>query len=425
MRSLPPHTMKFLHAADIHLDSPIKNLSLSEPEAISRIRRATREAFARLVDLALSERVSLLLLAGDLYDHDAPNMQIALFLRGQLRRLADAGIPVVIVRGNHDAENRITPLLDLPENTRVLSSRHPETVVFDEIGVSVTGQSFVEGPVTDNLARGYPPPRSGTFNIALLHTSLGGSPDHDSYAPCSLSDLASRGYDYWALGHIHKGEILSRDPYVVYPGNLQGRHARETGPKGAVLVETEGGRVLSCRMVPLDGIRWHQLPVSLDGAASLSEAGDRLRAALREAVSLSEDRPAVVRVLLSGRTPLASGPLSSAGARRQIVLEASGEIGGGELWVEKVVGSLVPEEGARREAGGGSTGDEFFSVLSEVLEDRKALEEILAPEIEALRARLPDPLQERLSPSAPDSLFPDLAEILPDLREMLSRKELS
>lgn len=416
--------MKFLHAADIHLDSPIKNLSLSEPEALFRIRRATREAFERLVDLALTERVSLLLLAGDLYDHDAPNMQIALFLRGQLRRLADASIPVVIVRGNHDAENRITPLLDLPENTRVLSARTPETVRFDEIGVSVTGQSFVEGPVTDNLARGYPTPPPGTFNIALLHTSLAGSPDHDSYAPCSLSDLTSRGYDYWALGHIHKGEILSRDPYVVYPGNLQGRHARETGPKGAVLVETEGSRVHSCRSVPLDGIRWHQLPVSLDGAATLSEAGDRLRSALREVVRLSEDRPAVVRVLLSGRTSLASGPLASAGARRQIVLEAAGEVGGGELWVEKVAGSLLSDEGERgKGAGGKSSGDEFFSVLSEVLEDTKTLEEILAPEVEALRARLPDPLHARLSPASPDSLFPDLAEILPDLREILSRKE--
>lgn len=420
--------MKFLHAADIHLDSPMKNLSLSEPEAILRIRRATRDAFARLVDLAISERVSLLLLAGDLYDHDTPNMQIALFLRAQLRRLADFGIPVVIVRGNHDAGNRITPLLDLPDNTRVLSSRSPETVLFEEAGLSVTGQSFVEGPVTDNLARGYPPPRPGTFNIALLHTSLAGSPDHDSYAPCSLSDLVDRGYDYWALGHIHKGAILSRDPYVVYPGNLQGRHARETGPKGAVLVETEGSHVLSCRTIPLDMIRWHQVPVTLEGVESLSEAGDRLRTALREAVRLSEDRPTVVRVLLSGRTPLASGALASSGARRQIVLEAAGELGSAELWVEKVGGTLASlgqdgEAGRAGERLGGGAGDEFFSVLSEILEDEKALGDILAPEIEALRARLPDPLHGRLSPSAPDSLFPDLGEILPDLREILSRKE--
>ena len=143
---------------------------------------------------------------------------------------------------------------------------------------------------------------------------------------------------------------------------------------------------------------------------------------------LSEDRPTIVRVLLSGRTSLASGALASSGARRQIVLEAAGEIGSAELWVEKVGGNLAtwePEAGAERsgERWGGTAGDEFFSVLSEVLEDERALGEILAPEIEALRARLPDPLHGRLTPAAPDSLFPDLGEILPDLREILSRKE--
>ena len=414
--------MKFLHAADIHLDSPLRNLALSNTEATDRIRRASRDAFTRLVDLALSEGVSLLVLAGDLYDHDTPNMQIALFLRRELSRLAEAGISVAVVLGNHDAGNRMTTLLSLPENTRIFSSRAPETLILEECGVAVTGQSLRDGPVNDNLARDFPAPRKGYFNIALLHTSLGGSPDHDVYAPCSLADLSARAYDYWALGHIHKGEIVSRDPYVVYPGNLQGRHARETGPKGAVLVEVRDGKVVSCDLVPLDVVRWHQLEVDLGGAETLREAGDRIRGVLSETLRQSGERPAVVRVILSGSTPLASGPLRGSGAQRDLVAETAGEILSGEIWVEKVVGRLVPppeEESAEK----GETGEEFFSIVSELMADERALGEVIASDLEELRGRLPESLRLRLDPGAPETLFPDLGDLFSSLRTLLSREE--
>ena len=416
--------MKFLHAADIHLDSPLRNLALSDPEAIARIRRASREAFSRLVELALSERVSLLLLAGDLYDHDTPNMQIALFLRRELSRLADAGISVALVLGNHDAGNRMTSLLDLPENTRIFSSRAPETLLLEECGVAVTGQSLRDGPVNDNLARDFPAPRKGYFNIALLHTSLGGSPDHDVYAPCSLSDLASRAYDYWALGHIHKGEIVSRDPYVVYPGNLQGRHARETGPKGAVLVEVLDGKVVSCDLVPLDVVRWHQVAVDLGGADTLREAGDRVRSVLAETLRQSGERPAVVRVTLSGCSRLALGPLGSSGALRDLVAEAAGDLLAGELWIEKIVGRIVPPP-EEEPAKGGEGGEEFLSIISELMGDDKALEELLAADLEELRGRLPESLRPRLDPGAPETLFPERGELFAGLRRLLSREETS
>ncbi|MGC8530014.1 MAG: metallophosphoesterase family protein [Leptospirillia bacterium] len=416
--------MKFLHAADIHLDSPLRNLALSDPEAIARIRRASREAFSQLVDLALSERVSFLLLAGDLYDHDTPNMQIALFLRRELSRLADAGISVALVLGNHDAGNRMTSLLDLPGNTRIFSSRAPETLLLKECGVAVTGQSLRDGPVNDNLAREFPSPRKGYFNIALLHTSLGGSPDHDVYAPCTLADLAARDYDYWALGHIHKGEIVSRDPYVVYPGNLQGRHARETGPKGAVLVEVRDGKVVSCDLVPLDVVRWHRVDVDLDGSESLREAGDRVRSRLAETLRQSGERPAVVRVTLFGQTALASGPLESSRALRDLVDEAAGELLSGEIWIEKVVGRILPPPGEdpAKERGGG---EEFFSIVAELMGDETALETLVAADLEELRGRLPESLRSRLSPGAPETLFPDRGEIFAALRTLLSREETS
>src|SRR5215468_6916931 len=177
--------MKFVHAADLHLDSPLLKLSRQEPRQVERMQRATREAFTRLIDLCIAQEAAFLVIAGDLYDHDCPNMQIAVFLRKELRRLEQKGIRVVIIKGNHDADNRITSALALPANTRILGERKPETIAFDDLAVRVAvhGQSFKPGPIAENLAASYPPALRGYYNIGLLHTSLAGTTDHDAYAP--------------------------------------------------------------------------------------------------------------------------------------------------------------------------------------------------------------------------------------------------
>src|SRR5262249_7962456 len=145
--------MKFVHAADLHLDSPLLALSRQDARQLERMRRAGREAFERLVDLCIDQAVALLLIAGDLYDHDCPNMQIAVFLRKELRRLEQKGIRVVIIKGNHDADNKITSALALPANTSILSEQRPQTITFDDlpVRVAVHGQSFKPGPVVENL----------------------------------------------------------------------------------------------------------------------------------------------------------------------------------------------------------------------------------------------------------------------------------
>src|SRR5262249_54730385 len=157
----------------------------------------------------------------------------------------------------------------LPDNTRMLREDRAETVVFADLPqpTAIHGQSFRAGPVPENLAAAYPPPVKGALNIGLLHTSLGGHAEPAAYAPCSEGDLRTRGYGYWALGHIHKGAVLARDPWIVYAGNIQGRHARETGPKGCVLVETEDDRVRAAEFVALDSVRWLEQRIDLGGAA--------------------------------------------------------------------------------------------------------------------------------------------------------------
>lgn len=388
--------MKFVHAADLHLDSPLRELSRQEPRQFERMRRATREAFERMIDLCIEQEVAFLVLAGDLYDHDCPNMQIAVFLRSQLRRLEQRGIRVVVIKGNHDADNRITSALALPANTRILGEQQPETIMFDDlpVRVAVHGQSFRPGPIPENLAASYPAPLRGCYNIGLLHTSLAGTTDHDAYAPCTLEELTSRGYDYWALGHIHKRAVLSREPYVIFPGNLQGRHARETGPKGCFLVEIdEAGRTASAQFIPLDVVRWHRAEVDLKGRNIEAELVEGIREALTRAHRDGDGRPGAVRVVLSGRTPLYGHIESRPHRLRQTTLELADEIAGDDMWIEKIVNSTaVP--GERVDAISVDETHDLVRIMQEIAGNTELIGALLANELEPLRTKLPGELKE-------------------------------
>ncbi|MHB1285839.1 MAG: metallophosphoesterase family protein [Leptospirales bacterium] len=383
-----------MHAADIHLDSPLRELSFEEGSQIDRLRRATRDAFERLVDFCIDQEAAFLILAGDLYDHDYPNMQVAVFFRKQLSRLYDKGIRVIIKKGNHDADNKITSALDLPSNTRVLSERHPETILFEDfpIKVAVHGQSFSPGPVTANLALSYPSPVPGYFNIGILHTSLAGSPDHDVYSPCKLEDLTTKGYDYWALGHVHKASVLSRNPWIVYPGNLQGRHSRETGPKGCVLVTVENDQVLHVESIPLDVIRWSQVRIDLAGGSSEIELMDKIRLELSKLLRESDGRPCAFRVNLIGSTLLHDTIENRPLRLRQGVLELAGEVGGDDLWLEKIKDYTTAVK-TEHESDQGEAAGELLRIMRELLDEDEGVLAFLKTEIEPLRGKLPEDLK--------------------------------
>lgn len=262
-------SFRFFHTADIHLDSPLRGLAGQEGNAVARVRTATREALDMLVGLAIEEKVDFLIIAGDLYDGDWRDYKTGLFFATQMGRLNREGIPVYLLHGNHDAESQITRRLDLPGNVHVFGTRKPETFALDELKVALHGHSFRQRDITDNLVPNYPAPVSGTFNIGVLHTGLGGIGGHENYAPCAIEDLTNKGYDYWALGHVHQAGVLREKPHVVFPGNLQGRHARETGAKGASLVTVEDGDIVELTTVPCDVVRWAVLPVSLAEAPAI------------------------------------------------------------------------------------------------------------------------------------------------------------
>lgn len=386
-------SFRFLHAADIHLDSPLRGLEGHEREIAERVRTAPRAAFENLIRRALDEPVDFLVIAGDLYDGSWRDYRTGLFFAEQMAKLRAAEIPAFVVHGNHDAESVITKPLVLPENTRVFRTRKAHTLTLDRLGVALHGQSFREKAVTDNLVPGFPSPRKGMFNIGVLHTGLGGAYGHDNYAPCSLIDLTTKGYEYWALGHVHQRRVLHERPYVVFPGNLQGRHVQETGPKGAFLVTVEDGEVRECGPVDLDVVRWAVVDVSVRGARTRGEVIETVREALEGAAAEADGRPLACRIRLEGRCPvhgrLVRDPEDLLHQVRAVALDAGDEW----IFVERLEVATRPELDAKAMR----QRQDYLGQLQRALEDAGSDPDLMAQlrdDVGKMANRLPPDLKE-------------------------------
>ena len=303
-------TRRILHAADIHLDSPLQKLESYEHAPVARIRAATRRALENVVQLAIDREVDLVVIAGDLYDGDWPDQNTGLFFVAQASRLVQAGIPLVVIRGNHDAANVMTSSLPLPKNPDgseiMMASDRVDRRTFEPVGIAVHGRSFRSRAETENLAADYPPPISGMFNLGLLHTSLTGAVGHDSYAPCTPTQLAEKNYDYWALGHVHKrGQLgLPGTAPVVFSGNTQGRHIRESGTKGCVLIEVDERNACRHEFHAADVVRWQQLRIDAADMKHVDEVVDEYQRQLVNTLQQVDGRMLVVRAELVGQTDL-------------------------------------------------------------------------------------------------------------------------
>ncbi|QDV78393.1 metallophosphoesterase family protein [Botrimarina mediterranea] len=386
---------KFLHAADIHLDSPLRGLDRYEGAPADQIRGATRRAFENLVEVALREEVALVVLAGDLYDGDWRDFNTGLFFVKQMARLKEAGIPVYAVNGNHDATSRITRRLPLPENVHVFPTGEATTIRLEGVDVAIHGQSFAEQCTTEDLAKNYPAAVSGVFNLGVLHTSMTGRDGHGSYAPCSEACLRDRGYDYWALGHIHQREVLSGATTIAYPGNIQGRHIRETGPKGCLVVHVDDNLAVDPVFEPLDVLRWEVARVGLEGAGSSSDAIDRVGDAISQVVEQTESRFVAVRVVLEGATSLSE---AIAAAGRQWVADIRAlalDIGAERVWLEKVVNQTTPPVDARPSAEEDTPRAEVASLVGELLASATAGADI-GVDLSDLQQKLPSELSDAL-----------------------------
>ena len=328
---------RFIHAADPHLDSPLRGLEAHEGAPVALLRGATRKAFENLVNLAIDEAVNFVVIAGDLYDGDWKDYSTGLFFRGQMVRLEAKKIPVYLIAGNHDAASVISKKLTLPENVHVFSTRTAETMEVPGLAAVIHGRGFPHRAVPENLAVDYPAAVPGKFNLGLLHTSLTGRPDHDTYAPCSEQDLRNKGYAYWALGHIHQPEVISEDPWIVFAGNCQGRHARETGPRGCRLVTVKDSlEVASAEWRDLDVVRWQAVEVPLAGVENEAGAIKGIREALAGAVAAAEGRLLATRIHLTGATALHGSLHRDAQHWRAQVQALAQDFGEESVWVERL-----------------------------------------------------------------------------------------
>lgn len=403
--------MRFLHCADIHLDSPLRGLERYEGAPVEEVRGATRRAFENMVQYARRERVDFVVIAGDLYDGDWPDFNTGLFFAKGMAQLGESGIAVYVVRGNHDAASKLTRSLPLPKNVHLFPDKAPKTLTDDNLGLAVHGQSFATAAVLDDLAARYPQAVRGYFNLGVLHTSLTGRPGHDNYAPTTEQVLRSKGYDYWALGHVHAREIVLRDPWVVYPGNIQGRHIREQGAKGCELVTVEDGSITT-EPVELDVLRWTELAIDVAGMPDFDSLLDRAAAGVKTELAQAEGRILGLRFRIHG----AGAVHRDVSARPEVIAEqlraVALEVSGGNAWLEKVELRVRPLVEIDRLAAGDDPVGLLVRELKALAQDQGKLASFANDALKELKQKLPAELNqdEELRLDAPDVLRDLLSE---------------
>jgi exonuclease SbcD len=412
---------KFIHAADVHLDSPLHKLDAYEGVPIDQFRQATRRAFENLIHLAISENVSFVLIAGDLYDGDWKDYNTGLYLVSQMKRLHDARIPVFILGGNHDAASRITKTLRFPENVKLFPANEPETLYVNGMNVAVHGQGFASPAIKKDLSRNYPDAVPGYYNIGLLHTCATGREGHENYAPCSIEGLQSKGYDYWALGHVHAHETLAENPHIIFSGNIQGRHVRETGPKGCVLVTVDDAGRTKPVFKPLDVVRWESVHIDASHTESGYDIVDRLADRIEALAESTGGMPLALRIHIKGETIAHDEILSDAERWINEIRSCAIDAGNGQAWVEKVKFDLcLPISGMAPDKPEGALG-ELLRLFDELRAD-KAWQPHFLSELSDLQRKLPRDLKLDLDGDSSDDSW--MADLLEQAKPMLVRRLL-
>ncbi|MFC1533472.1 exonuclease SbcCD subunit D [Thermodesulfobacteriota bacterium] len=336
----------FIHAADLHLDSPFSAMGQENPDLAAAMRLATFEAFEKVIKLCIDKRVDFLLVAGDVFDGADKSLRAQVKFRDGLKRLDEVGISSFVVHGNHDPLNVWSSSLDWPSGVHLFGDR-VETVEVKRDGnllAFVQGISYPKKDERRNLSLLYKR-TDPAFHIGLLHANVGADTGHEPYAPCSLEDLRKPEMDYWALGHVHKSKILSRDvPVILYPGNTQGRNIRETGEKGCYLVRVDEDGEVETEFHSTDVMRWITREVLIN---NLRSEQDLINALDEMCLSISGNesgRSSIARIFLTG-----SGPLSKAlRAPHSLsdLMEVVRETGlscSPSVWVEQIKLMISPE----------------------------------------------------------------------------------
>ncbi len=301
---------QFVHAADLHLDTPFEGMERIAPQIAEALRDASLAAWDELVQFTIQQDAAFLLLAGDIYDGEERGVRAQLRLRRGLERLTEHGIDTFIVHGNHDPLEGWSAIRSWPERVTIFAAGQVGTVFVERAGqrlATIHGTSYASRETTDNLALGFKRGSGPGLQIGLLHCNAGNNAEHAAYSPCSIADLRRAGMDYWALGHLHRHQFLATgDPWIVYPGNLQGRSPKpsECGEKGAVVVEVVDDQISAVRFAPLDRLRFQQLPLDISPLEDLEALRQALLHQAQELRASHGERGLLVRAILTGRGPL-------------------------------------------------------------------------------------------------------------------------
>ena len=396
--------IKLIHTADVHLDSPLQTLALRDPELRERVQGASRNAFTRIVEQALHHQVAAVLIAGDLFDGAARSAKTAAFLLVELKRLDQAGIRVFYIKGNHDAENPLTGETTLPDNVHVFDG-DGGMVQLEGEEVWIHGVSFTEKKAEKSLLDKFSAPVANAINIGLLHTSLNGSAAHDVYAPCSVQELINTGFDYWALGHIHKRQVHSESPWIVMPGIPQGRDIGEPGPQSATLISIDSGTITTADF-PTSSIEFTALDLNVSALQDSTALQSLAQEALQELVASLVSKDAIVRIRLQGQSTLRWQWLRD----REQWVETFNLLcrATGRLWMEKLIFDIddTPKSIADTSALG-----ELSSLMSTIRGEEAFNEEAIALINEVLSA-LPPSERKKLLPNedSPRELAASLSE---------------
>lgn len=373
---------------------------MKDERLAAQVRSASRQALENMVQFCIDEDVQAFLIAGDLYDGQERSAKTAAYLASQMLRLEEAGVKVFYIKGNHDAENPIAGEIALPPNVHVFDGRGGVVQLGDH-PVYIHGVSFRDRVAPESLLPKYAPPEPSSVNIAMMHTSLNGAEGHDLYAPCSVADLAGAGFDYWALGHVHKRQVHGQNPWIVMPGMPQGRDIGEAGPKSASLLTIEADQI-AVTEVPTSIVEFRTCECSLDGV----ETDDAIRAALRDALRAQAGRgAAILRLRLVGQTDLAWQIRQLADGWREEIDALAEGIGG--LWVEKLTIDLMPlSRGVADSAVG-----EVHQLMADISAEPGFLEG-MGKELEQILALLPAERRREIAPdeASQDALLRQLSE---------------
>lgn len=277
--------ISFIHAADLHLDSPMVGLKSLPATILSRVRESTFTALKKLTAAAIHYQVDFVILAGDLFDGEDRSLRAQSRFRTEMLKLAEKEIPVYVIHGNHDHLNGTWVHLDMPSNVHVFQRDVQTKVLQTKSGeiIHLYGFSYPQRHVFDRKIDEYTKVDGADFHIGILHGNEVGGHEHDNYAPFTVKDLYEKKFDYWALGHIHKRAVLSENPPIIYPGNIQGRNKKEKDAKGfyhVILTDVDA----KMDFIEASDIVWEEATINASSARNFQEvlklcqsAMDRIR----------------------------------------------------------------------------------------------------------------------------------------------------